>query len=190
MLVLKKGFPLDKPSAPVRGLVDSLGLRKSVKIIEDRWEYAEMARLFRISDVFVTIPQPAKDGLAQSLLDAVASGCLPIVSANPDTLEVIGPDKVRATVIRDCASASEVSAALSSALEMPDLQCHSVSDANRAFIQRSFERSLCVRLLGSEIDRVLSELPLRAGPTHADDSLSERAGSSSFPSQPPNVRCQ
>jgi glycosyltransferase involved in cell wall biosynthesis len=153
-LVLKKGFPLDIDASPVRRAVESLGIGDRVRIIEDQYDYARMADLYAVADVFVSIPTPGKDGLAQSLLDALASGCIPVVSANRDTLEVIGDGKAIGLIVDAPLNPSAVADACADALRRRT-EVETV-DWNRRYVERHFERRTCLRRIDESIAEVLS----------------------------------
>jgi glycosyltransferase involved in cell wall biosynthesis len=154
-LVLKKGFPLDVDTAPVRRACEGLGITDRVRIIEEEYDYRRMAALYAVADVFVSIPTPGKDGLAQSLLDALASGCVPVVSRNRDTLEVVGDGQVRGVVVDDPHDAGAVGAACLAALSMQRRDA-TAAIANRTYIQRRYERRVCIERIDESIRDVLS----------------------------------
>lgn len=152
-LLLKKGFPLDLSATEVRRAIDASPAGDRIRVIEAEYGYRQMADLYAIADVFVSIPTPGRDGLAQSLLDALASGCVPVVSRNRDTLEIFGDDKAAGVIVDDPANATTVADACAAALRMHGGDAVS---RNRAYIQRHFERTTCLRRLDHSIDAVLS----------------------------------
>lgn len=162
-LVLKKGFPFDIPTEPVHKLIRELRLETSVRVLEEQWGYAEMARLFGAADLFVTIPERGRDGLAQSLLDAIAAGCLPVVSDNPDTLELFGEGKVQGEIVARGSDAAEVAKALVRGLLVIAEGGSGQVDENRRYIREHFERAVCVRRIGETIARVAGPEPREAG---------------------------
>jgi glycosyltransferase involved in cell wall biosynthesis len=155
-LVLKKGFPLELDGAPVFRMIDSLGIRERVRIVEDEYDYRQMADLYAIADVFVSIPTPGKDGLAQSLLDALASGCVPVVSRNRDTLEVVGDGKAIGVIVGDPLGSATVADACATALRMADANDGEPASQNRRYIERHFERRACLDRIDESITSVLS----------------------------------
>ncbi len=153
-LVLKKGFPLDGDAAAVHAAIDASGVADRIVVIETAYGYEQMASLYAAADVIVSIPTPGRDGLAHSLLDALACGCVPVVSRNADTLELIGEHKARGLVVDDPSDSGAVARACAEALRLRVSAPEAVR-SNRAYIERMFERRACLDRLSASIDALV-----------------------------------
>lgn len=154
-LVLKKGYPLEMDATPVGKAIDGAGIADRVRVIDEEYDYKRMAGLYAAADVFVSIPTPGRDGLSQSLLDALASGCVPVVSRNRDTMEVIGRDQAAGVVVDDPRDVRSVADGCAAALQIRSHDPH-VTMRNRDYIERNYERRICMSHIEEWIGNVLS----------------------------------
>lgn len=84
-ILLMKRYNADPDySREIEALLDELNIRASVIIVE-RVEYDEMADYYRSGSVMVSVPE--SDGTPMSLLEAMACGCIPVISDLPSLRE-------------------------------------------------------------------------------------------------------
>jgi glycosyltransferase involved in cell wall biosynthesis len=98
----------------IERLIDSLGVRDRVHILE-RVEYAEMVDFYRTGSIMLSVPE--SDGTPMSLLEAMACGCIPIVSDLPSLREWI-VDGVNGRLV----PVGDIDALARAMLEMADLE--------------------------------------------------------------------
>jgi len=81
-LIILKGTGKDEYLRDIENLVKKLGIHSRVRIIEEFLSEREMAALFNLSDVFVSIPNT--DQIAFTVVEGMACGSVPIISDLPD----------------------------------------------------------------------------------------------------------
>ena len=77
-VILRGGGGKAKTIASVRRRAQREGWLESIRFVEDFVEPAEMAVLFNLARAFVSVPR--SDLLAQTILEGMACGCLPILA--------------------------------------------------------------------------------------------------------------
>lgn len=99
VLLMKRYAAEADYSQRVEALIDKFGIRSRVHILE-QVDYAEMPDFYRSGAVMISVPE--SDGTPMSLLEAMACGCLPIVSDLPSLHEwVVDGDNGRVVPVGD-----------------------------------------------------------------------------------------
>ena len=109
----------------VDALIDELGVRSRVHILE-QVEYSEMPDFYRSGAVMVSVPE--SDGTPMSLLEAMACGCLPIVSDLPSLREwVVDGENGRVVPVGDVDALSEAMLAMASSDARQRIVAHNLA---------------------------------------------------------------
>jgi glycosyltransferase involved in cell wall biosynthesis len=149
-LLIKKGFPLTGPESDVVAAAKRAG-SNGIRLVREVRDDGEMALYYRAADVFVTIPTPGCDGTPVSLYEAMACGATPVVSRNPDNLELVR-DGVNGFVVTDEQRADSIAATVIAALEAGSTT--RITASNAAMIRDTMSRDLWL----GRMEKMLEEI--------------------------------